>query len=126
MAERGVKTRNNLRWTEARYFSFIRSALRSAFTRWPVKFDVMNKNRRTVEGKRHRYEYQCAECGEWFQAKEVQVDHIEPCGSLKTFEDLPKFTSTLFCEEDNLQVICKPCHKIKTAEERANAKDTTR
>jgi len=28
----------------------------------------------------------------------------------------------LYCEADNLQVLCKPCHKQKTAEERKERK----
>ena len=125
MSERGVKTRAGKTWTEARYFQFIRTALRKAFSRYPVKYAVLNDAKRTVTGKRHKYEYKCCECKGWFKSTEVQVDHIIPCGSLKTFDDLPRFVSTLFCESDNLQVICKPCHKAKTAEERANAKGTT-
>jgi 5-methylcytosine-specific restriction endonuclease McrA len=37
---------------------------------------------------------------------------------LKTYNDLPAFVKNLFCEEDNLQVLCKPCHDVKTKEER--------
>lgn len=116
---RGVKDKAGGTWTESRYFQFIRSALRKAFSRYPVKFDVLNKGRKAVTGKRHRWEYQCASCKKWFKSTEVQVDHKEPAGSLKSYEDLPGFVRRLFCEEDGLQILCKPCHKIKTAEERA-------
>lgn len=115
---RGEKTRAGDRWTEARYFSFIRSALRGAFSKYPPKFDAKIEARTTVEGQRHRYEYQCASCGNTFRDKEVQVDHIKPAGSLKTFDDLPSFVENLFCEVENLQVLCKDCHKAKTKEER--------
>ena len=30
------------------------------------------------------------------------------------YDDLPKFVETLFCEQDNLQVLCKTCHDEKT------------
>ena len=114
------KTRAGETWTESRYWTFIRSALRQAWSKYPVKYQVLNNNRRpfTGEDKRTKWEYQCAECGEWFKAKEVQVDHIESAGSLKSYEDLPDFVRRLFCEADNLQVMCKPCHKTKTQEER--------
>jgi len=103
-------------WTEARYNQFVRSALRAAFRRWPPKFDVLKNNRRVVTGKRHKYEYQCAECGEWFKQKEVQVDHIIPAGtSLKGWDE---FIDKLFVGEDSMQILCKPCHKIKTKKER--------
>lgn len=120
---RGVKQRAGDRWTESRYFSFIRSALRGAFNKYPPKFDAKINARTTVEGKRHRYEYQCAECGNTFRDNEVQVDHIEPAGSLKTYADLPTFVEKLFCEVDNLQVLCKQCHKSKTQSEREAKKN---
>lgn len=114
------KTRAGETWTESRYWTFIRSALRQAWSKYPVKYQVLNDNRRPFTGtdKRTKWEYQCAECKEWFKSKEVQVDHIESAGSLKSYEDLPDFVRRLFCEADNLQVMCKPCHKTKTQEER--------
>lgn len=115
---RGVKCRAGDTWTEARYFQFIRAALRAAFSRYPVRFQVKKKAERTVTGQRHKYEYKCAKCKKWYMSKEVHVDHIKPCGSLKTYKDLPKFVETLFCEADNLQILCTDCHKKKTAEER--------
>lgn len=104
-------------WTKARYFQFIRSVLRQAFMRYPVKQQVKNSNRKSVTGQRHKFEYLCAHCGEWFKDKEVEVDHIIGAGSLKDYEDLPGFVSRLYCEPDNMQILCKPCHAIKTAEE---------
>lgn len=114
MAKQRVKrTHAGERWTKARYFSFIRSALRRAWSRYPVRFDVLEAAARPYKGtdKRRKKEYQCAMCEEWFMQKEVEVDHIKPCGSLRDYKDLPRFTKTLFCEEDNLRVLCKPCHK---------------
>ena len=116
--QRGVKCRAGDTWTEARYFQFIRTALRSAFTRYPVRYQVLKKAGRPVTGKRHKTEYQCASCNEYFKQADVQVDHIVPAGSLKTYQDLPAFVERMYCEADGLQVLCKPCHKVKTAEER--------
>jgi 5-methylcytosine-specific restriction endonuclease McrA len=67
-----------------------------------------------LSDKRVKWEYQCALCGGWFKGKETQVDHIVPCGTLKSFEDLAPFVRRLFCEADGLQVVCKPCHAEKT------------
>ena len=110
-------------WSTSRFFSFLRSALRGAYNRYPPKFEVLKAARRDYKGqdKRTKWEFQCAECGEWFRASEVSVDHVIPAGSLNSFEDLPGFCVRLFCGQDGLQVLCtKGCHAKKTAMERSN------
>ena len=112
------RTRAGNTWTEARYWQFIRSALRQAYSRYPVKFQVKKEAERTVEGCRHKYEYKCAECSGWFTNKEIQVDHIEPAGKLSSYEDIAGFAERLFCEADGMQVLCLECHQSKTNAER--------
>ena len=120
MAKRGEKTHCGNTWSTARYFTFIRSGLRKMWSRYPVRYQVLNDARRPYKGtdKRTKWEYQCNCCKKWFKAKDVQVDHIVSAGSLKCYEDLPAFVQRLFCEADNLQVLCKECHHVKTQEER--------
>jgi len=104
------KTCAGNRWTYARKESFIRSALRRAFTRWPVAYDVRKALRREYKGSnpRQQWEYQCSMCQAWFSQKETQLDHYPPCGSLRP---LDKFVDTLFCEAEGLRIVCKKCHK---------------
>lgn len=123
MGKRVPRTHAGGTWTKAKYFSFIRGALRKAASRYPVKFQVLEAGKKRVEGKRHKFEYDCAHCGESFKGADIQVDHIEPAGSLKEYTDLPAFAETLFCEADNLQLLCKPCHQVKTNAEREERKD---
>lgn len=106
-------------WTEAKFWAFIRSGLRAKWNRWPPKYDVLKAARRTVKGKRHKYEYKCAKCKKWFKGSEVQVDHKIPAGSLKSYQELPGFVERLFVGPDQLDVLCKPCHAKKTKEERS-------
>ena len=117
---RGVKNKAGDTWTTARYFGFIRSALRRAWTKYPVRYQVMDSARQPYTGKdkRTKWVYKCAECKKLYKSTEVQVDHIKPAGTLRCYDDLPAFVSTLFCEKDNLQVLCKECHAEKTKEER--------
>lgn len=117
MARRVERTRAGSEWTEARYWSFVRSALRQASRRYPpiarLALDAVKRPNES-SNKRMKWEYQCAECGDWFPRKEVQVDHIIACGSLKTYEDLPGFVERLFCEPNDLAVLCRKCHQDKT------------
>lgn len=112
MGRRVERTRNSGTWTEARYFSFIRSALRSAFQKWGPKHEAKKL------AKRGYNQYECAHCGEIYGNKDTEVDHIQPAGSLKTYQDLPAFVERMFCEVEGFQVLCKACHQVKTNEER--------
>lgn len=112
------KTRNSGQWTEARYNTFIRSALRKASMRWGPINSV--KKKAWVE----RGKYFCSNCKQVVpltlnSKKNVYVDHVEPIvDPVKGFQGWDSFIERLFCEEDNLEVLCKSCHDIKTAEER--------
>lgn len=55
--------------------------------------------------------YICAHCRIAYGRSEVQVDHIEPIGRWVSWD---LFIEKLFCEVENLQVLCKACHKLKT------------
>lgn len=120
MGSRVKKTRGGGRYTEAGYFGFIRSGLREKSRRWPPIHQArqLAKRKHTGSNKRQKFDYQCNICKDWFKGTEVQVDHITPAGSLKCYDDLPQFVSNLFCEQDNLQVVCSPCHDVKTKRER--------
>lgn len=101
------------KWTRARYFGFIRSALRLASRKWPPRVEAKQRVRRRYRGrnKRQKWEYQCHGCGQWYADKEVEVHHLEPCGKLSDFGDLPDFTRRLFCEADGMVVLCHKCHQ---------------
>lgn len=104
-------------WTKARFFGFLRSALRLASQKWPPRIEAKNAARRPYVGpnKRQKWEYRCDECSLWKQGTEVEVDHIEPCGQLKEYDELPGFVRRLFCEASGFRVLCKSCHKLLTS-----------
>lgn len=117
MGRKVERTRNGGTWTEARYFGFIRSALRSAFQKWGPKHEAKK------QAKVAYNTYVCAHCTKWYASKEIEVDHIEPAGSLKTYSDLPGFVERMFCEAEGFQVLCKTCHQVKTNQEREERKN---
>jgi len=115
------KTRNAGSLTESAFWSFIRSALRQKSRFWKPITQCKMKARRTYKGplKRQKFEYQCKECSNWFPDKKINVDHIIPAGTLRCANDLPGFVERLFCEVDNLQVLCETCHNKKTQDEKS-------
>ena len=119
--QRVVKTRNAGTMTESAFWSFIRSALRQKSRWWKPITQCKMKSRRPYKGpnKRQKFEYQCKSCSKWFPDKKVNVDHIIPAGSLQCAADLPGFVERLFCEIDNLQVLCSDCHNKKTQNEKS-------
>lgn len=114
---RVARTRAGGTWSEAQYWQFIRSGLRQLSRRWPpVTRLVWNESRRPYVGpnKRQRWEFQCAVCAKWYMRKEMQADHIQPCGSLKSWEDLAGFTRRLLVETAGLRILCAECHLLRT------------
>ena len=120
------KTRCAGSMSEAAFWSFIRSALRQK-SRWWKPISVCKLNaRRDYKGpsKRQKYEYQCKKCKVWTTEKNINVDHIIGAGALNCAQDLPGFVERLFCEQENLQVLCVTCHDAKTLKEKQSKKKT--
>jgi 5-methylcytosine-specific restriction endonuclease McrA len=107
-------------WSTAKFWGFIRSALRNRVSRWPPKIEAKREARRNYKGanKRQKFEYQCAICKGWFPDKEVEMDHIVPAGRLSCKEDLPGFVERLFVGKSGFRCLCKECHREVTNEER--------
>lgn len=105
-------------WSAGKFNSFITSILRSGSRRWGPKYSTLSnaktgKKINEASGRIAEH-YRCATCGGTFPAKQVQVDHIRPMGKGRSWDE---FINELFCEEDNLQVLCLKCHKAKSKEE---------
>jgi len=109
--------------TEAQYWSKVRSALRKTFARWrPAELAFREAEcgtRTNPTTGREKKIYRCAMCGEADYREEMQADHIEPCGSLRSPEDLVLFLERLTCEDSSkYQSLHKTCHQTKTNEGR--------
>lgn len=99
------------------------SALRAGSRKWPPRYETLAEaktekktNKKTGRLAQH---YKCASCGEEFAGKDVAVDHIDPVvDPEKGFEDWNTFIERLYCDKDNLQVLCKTCHDLKSKNER--------
>lgn len=120
MGRRVERTRNGGTYTESQFWSMIRSTLRRRSMYWkPIKYALEAARRKyTGPNKRQKWEFQCADCGNWYIRKDVEVDHIQAAGSLKCYDDLPGFVERLFCEDPECYAVrCKKCHLKKTKED---------
>lgn len=121
MATKTPKIRCSGTMTDAAFFSFIRSGLRQKSQRWKPVYDTKREAQIPYNGtdKRTKFLYVCAICNDAFKGTDVCVDHITPCGSLRSFDDIGGFCERLFCEKEGLRVLCKTCHQVVTNEERS-------
>ncbi len=114
-------------WTEAFVLSRIRATLRKLSMQMPAIRECKLRCRRAYTAgvnKQQKFEYFCSDCKEYFPEKEVQVDHIEPAGSLRSFDDLAGFARRLlFCGPEGLRVLCLRCHNTRTQAQRAAARE---
>ncbi len=108
------------KWTQAQFNSFIKNNLRSATRKWgPIN---------TCKKAAHvgHAEYLCAGCGEIVpptifdedkgkRVKNIFIDHIipiiDPSTGFTTWDDC---IDRMFCDSDNLQLLCKKCHDDKS------------
>jgi hypothetical protein len=111
------KTHNGGMWTESQYFSKIRSTLRNGFRYYKPMQDALNLASRPSQSpnKRIKKEYFCKKCLKWFKRLDVEIHHIEECGSLQSYDDIVPFIKRLTVEDVNgYAILCKPCHKTVT------------
>ena len=114
-------------WTPGRVRSFITAVLRSGSRRWPPRYETLNdaKTEKKINASTGRLaqHFRCSSCLAEFPSKQVQIDHRNPVvDPVVGFVSWDTFIERLFCDKDNLQVLCKPCHKVKSKEESSGRK----
>lgn len=123
-----VRSRNLGTWTEAEYFSRIRSALRKVFRYFKPMQKALDLASRPSQSsnKKLKKEYQCAHCKKWFKRADVQIDHIVGAGSLKTYDDIVPFILRLTTEKvEDYQILCVKDHLLKTKKDKHDSKQQT-
>lgn len=110
-------------WTsKSAFITWLRSALRKLWSRHPVKTMLKLNNRKKLPNEKGRevFHHQCAMCLEWKPTKEIQVDHVTPNPPLRDLEDLPAYVENLLVVGlEDVRLLCIPCHKQVTKEQRA-------
>lgn len=104
----------------------IRGAIRKAFIRSNMAKGFLTSKRiespvYKADGtlsKKISVNYQCVSCLNHFKSPDINIDHIIPIGRkvLVELSDVEKFSLKVY-NQDNLQVLCKPCHSLKTKQE---------
>jgi hypothetical protein len=90
---------------------FIIPKLRSASYRWHYRSEAI-KAARVERGR-----YKCAQCGDaTLKNGQFAVDHTEPVVPLDGWngEDYNQYLRRLLCKTEGFQILCEPCHTLKT------------
>lgn len=99
--------------------------IKRVFSRSNKAIQARQKARSDKTGSRGGARYTCAVCGKSLPANGVQVDHISPVVPLYTTVqsmDISVLLQRLWCDDKNLQVLCKECHLRKSKLERKERK----
>lgn len=117
----------NTPWkTKSALMSWIRGGLRRGlWNKHPIKLIFINKYREQIpnpnpKGKKPTvWGARCALCEGLFPISQIEVDHKKGNHSLKDISDIQSFVENItLIVEDDLQLVCKICHKIKSEAEK--------
>lgn len=101
--------------------STIRGAIRRSWMRFPTKLALLEMNciPDMREETKTKWLYRCAHCDGLFKAADIEVDHKMGENPCNTLEDVAQYARSLLgVSWDDLQILCKPCHLVKTYQER--------
>lgn len=120
--------------TESKFFAWVRGGLRQGiWNKHPIKLDMLKTQRRKIKNPRPNprkgselvWGYDCAICEGQFTAMQVEVDHMVGENKLTSIDDLVTFFKRLvLVTPQDLQIVCKECHGIKTYAERYGVSET--
>jgi len=109
------------RVSENKLVSMLRSAIRQVWMYSPVKLAKLEQGRipDLNPNTRTKWLWECEHCGELFKQADVEVDHKKgnwPFACINDF--LAFYDNILRVKLDELQILCKPHHEIKTYAEK--------
>lgn len=93
--------------------------LREGTITWHLRSETIKKFRKRVNTRisksgeqLQRWEVECCHCHKLFKQDEIEVDHIIEVGPFNGNWD--DYIKRLYCNIENLQILCVACHLKKT------------
>lgn len=116
--------------TEARFITWVRGVLRKGWSNNPIKIEylnsrkvkIVNTNPKSMKAHPTVAGYVCEQCGKETKSADVEVDHAGAVqGKFTCMDDIQGYAEHLFLVDfDSLEVVCKPCHKIRSYAQKQN------
>lgn len=108
--------------TKASFFTWLRGKLRKAvWNTYPIKLDVLRDSKMPppdgYTGRSKKFS-KCALSGDILPTRNCQVDHKVGNIPLQEWDDVTLFIKHLLAKREDLQVVSKDAHKIKSYSER--------
>lgn len=108
--------------TKSKFFSWLRGGFRKAvWSKYPGRIIFKNEHcSPPPEGYlgRAKSGAYCSLTGEWVNKSALEVDHIVGEASLRDWEDVESFIRHLCTTPDNMQLVSKEAHRVKSHAER--------
>lgn len=110
----------DLSYIDNKTLTLIVAAIRKSFTFYSEEYQKVLDKSSVRTGPRNGKKYICNNCKKEFDRKNIDVDHKDPCIPVdkSVYEmDLKTLYYRIRTTEENLRVLCKYCHKIKSINE---------
>ena len=108
--------------TKSSFFSWLRGGFRKAIWQFYPGKIIFKKSKLTKPPKEYKGKAKsgavCALSGVWTGNSRLEVDHVKGEASLRDWDDIVPFIQHLCTTDDNMQLVDREVHRIKTYAER--------
>lgn len=111
---------DNLSIIDKKTLNLILCAIRKSFVFYSIEYQKSLEKSSIRCGPRKGLRYVCSKCFKDFDKKSINVDHINPVIPVDLSVDqmsIEQIYRRIFTTSNNLSVLCKDCHKIKSNQE---------
>ena len=107
--------------SEAKFIGWVRGVLRKGWSKHPLKITYIHLNRKRIANPKPRHAPQhalvwgmtCQVCMKDHVQGNIEIDHKGESGTFTTMSEIQAYAEHLYMVTyDDLQSVCKECHKI--------------